>query len=53
VNDKGEPPRDPRSRSVTEVEAAAKGAVTVRLECGHVAHRRPMCIPSRVICQEC
>jgi hypothetical protein len=48
-----ETPHDPRSRAVTAIIDARKGAVAVQLECGHVTHRRPMCKPSRAICQEC
>lgn len=49
----GEAPRDPRSRAVTETAGAGHGAVSIKLECGHVIRRRPLCPPSRVICREC
>ena len=49
----GEAPRDPRSRAVTETAGAGHGAVSIKLECGHVIRRRPLCPPSRVICLEC
>jgi hypothetical protein len=46
-------PRDPRSRAVLSESDLGRGAVSMRLECGHVIRRRPLCIPSRVICREC
>ena len=46
-------PRDPRSRAVLSAIALGRGAVAIRLECGHVTRRRPLCSPSRVICREC
>jgi hypothetical protein len=49
----GEAPHDPRSRAVTAIIDKGHGAVAVQLECGHVARRRPMCPPSRVICPQC
>jgi hypothetical protein len=48
-----EAPRDPRSRAVLSASALGRGAVSIRLECGHVTRRRPLCSPSRVICREC
>jgi hypothetical protein len=48
-----ESPHDPRSRAVTSITDLGQGLVAVRLECGHVTQRRPMCNPSRVICHEC
>ena len=49
-----EGPRDPRSRAVTSVSEAGGGVVAMRLECGHIARRRPaLCNPSRVICRQC
>jgi hypothetical protein len=56
--DSGEPaherPRDRRSRAVTARTDCGKGAVEMRLECGHVTRRRPaLCPPSRLICRQC
>jgi len=55
VSDEGaqQRPRDRRSRIVTATVASGKGAVLMRLECGHEIRRRPLCSPSRVICREC
>jgi hypothetical protein len=49
-----EGPRDPRSRAVTSVSDAGGGALAMKLECGHIARRRPaLCPPTRVICRQC
>lgn len=51
--DSEDAPRDPRSRAVLSASALGRGAVAIRLECGHVTRRRPLCSPSRVICRDC
>ncbi|HEX8064678.1 MAG TPA: hypothetical protein VF535_15875 [Allosphingosinicella sp.] len=47
-------PRDRRSRAVTSRTPCGRGAIAMQLECGHVTRRRPaLCLPSRIICEQC
>jgi hypothetical protein len=46
-------PRDPRSRAVLSANDLGHGNVAIRLECGHVIRRRPLCSLSRAICRQC
>ena len=54
LTEESDRPRDPRRRAVTAHTACGRGALALRLECGHVVKRRPMiCTPSHLICSEC